>query len=117
MKGIHTTGVKGQKMNLHEIAGNNGHHLNAINTLGPAAVTQAKAFSNLLLVEEMSELTKEIVKIYARGKDDRWPEYYEELADVILVLDQIVRMANAQQLQDALLHKISRYYDRYGEGR
>lgn len=88
--------------------------LDAVNSYDHTASHEQAGFTALLLVEEMSELTQEIIKIFVRGKDDRWNEFYEELADVLLLLDQVVRIADPERLDSALKNKMGRFIERYG---
>lgn len=88
--------------------------LDQVNSYDQDCTHGEAGFTALLLVEEMSELTKEIVKIFVRGKEDRWDEFYEELADVVLLLDQVVRIADSERLDGALKYKMQRFIDRYG---
>jgi len=90
--------------------------LTEINTLRPDSPQHSKAKANLHLVEEMSELTKEIIKIYVRDKE-RGEEFHEELADVILLLDQAVRLADPFLLHQKIEYKINRFKERYQDGR
>jgi NTP pyrophosphatase (non-canonical NTP hydrolase) len=97
-------------LNLHD------RQLSRINTQTASTSKEKKGFAALLLVEEMAELTQEIVKIYVRNKTDRDKNFHEELADVILVLDQIVRHADQVLLDQKLCYKMNRYEERYGAG-
>lgn len=92
----------------------NEEQLDIVNSYDVTASHQQSGFTALLLVEEMSELTKEIIKIFVRGKDDRWDEFYEELADVVLLLDQVVRIADSEKLDTCLKYKMGRFLERYG---
>lgn len=105
---------------LYETLGRTGKHLanglESINTLDVYALPQKKAGVSLHLVEEMSELTQEIVKIHVCGKE-REEEFHEELADVILLLDQVVRISNPELLFQKMEYKINRFKERYQDGR
>lgn len=101
-------------MKTQELLAQNAEVLDQVNSYDITATHQQAGFTAFLLIEEMSELTKEIIKIYMRGEDDRWAEFHEELADVILLLDQVVRMADSEQLDQALKYKMNRFLERYG---
>lgn len=101
-------------MKTQDLLKQNEETLDLVNSYDATATHQQSGFTALLLVEEMSELTKEIVKIFVRGKEDRWDEFYEELADVVLLLDQVVRIADAETLDTCLKYKMRRFLDRYG---
>lgn len=105
---------------LHSLLDETAQHLaiglSEINTLNYNSLPLSKAQVSLHLVEEMSELTKEIIKIYVRGKD-RKEEFHEELADVILLLDQAVRIADPELLFQKMEYKINRFKERYADGR
>lgn len=105
---------------LYEMLDGTGRHLasglasiNTLNNISPDA-SQAKA--RLHLVEEMSELTQEIIKKDVRNQD-RIEEFHEELADVILLLDQCVRCADAEWLFSKMEYKINRFKERHQDGR
>lgn len=101
-------------MKTADLLTQNDGALDLVNSYDCTATHQQSGFTALLLVEEMSELTKEIVKIFVRGKEDRWDEFYEELADVVLLLDQVVRIADSDKLDAALKYKMNRFIERYG---
>lgn len=61
----------------------------ALNLYGPEAQT-------LMVFEEMSELQKELCK-HARGKDNR-EEIAEEIADVLIMLDQMMILYDCESL-------------------
>ena len=103
-------------MNLQELMEKNRGLLAKVNTLDENASPRQVAFTEGLLIEEMSELTKELMKIHNRGKDRR-EQAIEELADVILLIDQCVRFIDPQELQKWLQFKGNRYLERYGNGR
>lgn len=106
---------------LYEMLQGTGQHLAiglaSINTLRSSASLDKKSSVHLHLVEEMSELTQEIIKIYVRHKDDRSESFHEELADVILLLDQVVRMSDHAMLFEKMEYKINRFKERYQDGR
>lgn len=101
-------------MKTQELLAQNEQMLDTVNSYDATCSHQQSGFTALLLVEEMSELTKEIVKIFVRGKDDRWDEFYEELADVVLLLDQVVRIGDSELLDQKLKYKMNRFIERYG---
>lgn len=101
-------------MKTQELLAQNEQMLDTVNSYDQNCTHQQAGFTALLLVEEMSELTKEIVKIFVRGKEDRWEEFYEELADVVLLLDQVVRIADSEKLDSNLKFKMARFIERYG---
>lgn len=61
----------------------------ALNLYGPEAQT-------LMVFEEMSELQKELCK-HARGRDNR-EEIAEEIADVLIMLDQMMILHDCESL-------------------
>lgn len=104
-------------MNLQQLLDRNQTLLGRCNTYDQNTVRSAQGFSRLLLVEEMCELTQQIIKIDVRGKTDCDDSYHEELADVVFLLDQAVRMADAAKLEAQLQFKMNRFQERYGDGR
>jgi hypothetical protein len=92
-------------------------HLATVNTLHVNSSQMAKDLVNLHAIEEMAELTQEIVKIHVRGKTDREDAYYEEMADVIILLDQAISFMNYRKLHDAIIMKIDRFKTKYEDGR
>ena len=68
----------------------------------------------LVAIEEMSELTKEIVK-HRRGEDNR-RQVAEEIADVGIMLEQLELMFNCMELtQDIREEKLARLKKRLEE--
>lgn len=68
----------------------------------------------LVAIEEMSELTKEIVK-HRRGEDNR-RQVAEEIADVGIMLEQLELMFNCRKLtQDIREEKLARLKKRLEE--
>ena len=68
----------------------------------------------LVAIEEMSELTKEIVK-HRRGEDNR-RQVAEEIADVGIMLEQLELMFNCMELtQDIREEKLARRKKRLEE--
>lgn len=68
----------------------------------------------LVAIEEMSELTKEIVK-HRRGEDNR-RQVAEEIADVGIMLEQLELMFNCRELtQDIREEKLARLKKRLEE--
>lgn len=70
----------------------------------------------LMLVEEMSELTKEVMKEFARGQDRR-SEIREELVDTIIMLYQLCGIMDYDcvELIDVAKYKIDRAVNRHAK--
>lgn len=66
----------------------------------------------LLVIEEMSELSKEIIK-NVRGKDNRH-EIVEEMADVLNMFDQMLSIysISEEELDNARITKVIRLTER-----
>ena len=90
--------------------------LSDVNTLTSDSPWSAHQKSQLKLVEEMSELTKVIIKTYVFNKD-REAALYEETADVILLLDQAVRLLDRDALVEVIKVKIDKFQATHPEGR
>ena len=63
---------------------------------------------SLHLVEEMSELSIEIIKAFVRRKEGRAGNLYEEAADVFILFDQMLTFMDAEKFKKALKKKIDR---------
>jgi NTP pyrophosphatase (non-canonical NTP hydrolase) len=105
--------------NLQQVLQENAEELRDINMPTMALLKpESRGFTMLLLVEEMAELTQEIIKYVVRGKEGRERSYYEELADVIILIDAIVNQdTGGPMLSEAIKFKVGRYVERYGKGR
>lgn len=89
--------------------------LTKINTLTLDSAEERRYYAALKLVEEMAELSKEIVKHYI-FKVDRTAEMADETADVTLMLDQFVKMQNGGEVTERVRFKCKRYIERYMTG-
>lgn len=79
-----------------------------------AVETWGKTAQLLMLLEEMSELQKEVLKNMNRGQDNV-REIAEETADVLIMLDQLVYIYGIQDLLKEMsttkLNKLKRYLE------
>ncbi len=79
-----------------------------------AVETWGKTAQLLMLLEEMSELQKEVLKNMNRGQDNV-REIAEETADVLIMLDQLVYIYGMQDLLTEMsatkLNKLKRYLE------
>lgn len=83
-------------------------------TLIQAICHYGQPMQMLVAIEEMSELTKEIVK-HRRGEDNR-RQVAEEIADVGIMLEQLELMFNCRELtQDIREEKLARLKKRLEE--
>ncbi len=83
-------------------------------TLIQAICHYGQQMQMLVAIEEMSELTKEIVK-HRRGEDNR-RQVAEEIADVGIMLEQLELMFNCRELtQDIREEKLARLKKRLEE--
>lgn len=83
-------------------------------TLIQAICHYGQQMQMLVAIEEMSELTKEIVK-HRRGEDNR-RQVAEEIADVGIMLEQLELMFNCMELtQDIREEKLARLKKRLEE--
>lgn len=68
----------------------------------------------LMVLEEMSELQKELCK-HQRGRDNR-QDIAEEIADVLIMLDQMIVLHNIERAVDSYkVYKLERLEKRLGE--
>ena len=62
-----------------------------------AIQTTSKQYQVGMAIEEMSELTKELVKNSVRGKDNL-PQITEEIADVMVTIEGLKRLYNISDM-------------------
>jgi len=73
-----------------------------------ATVEWGQPAQMLVAVEEMAELTKEIVKNLNRGKENE-EEIIEELSDVIIMCLQLTEIYGGQKVEDMINKKLERF--------
>jgi NTP pyrophosphatase (non-canonical NTP hydrolase) len=83
-----------------------------INTLTPKSAWDKKVPVAVKLTEEMAELSQQLLKVFYFGKFDNVQHMYEETADLILLLDQHLRMIDQNQVDKWVVFKINRYKQR-----
>lgn len=82
--------------------------------LKKAIELKGKEHQQLIAIEEMSELTKEIVKKF-RNNDITNIHLYEEIGDVLIMLKQLMIMYDCSfEVSDVISYKIKRLADRLG---
>lgn len=82
--------------------------------LKKAIELKGKEHQQLVAIEEMSELTKEIVKKF-RNKNATNIHLYEEIGDVLIMLKQLIIMYDCSfEVSDVIGYKIKRLADRLG---
>ena len=100
----------------------NSEIINIYNVCKHIAVNKHSTEVNNLLVEELSELIKVVMKLERYNRCDNtlrcnyhdiYNNIYEELADVIIMLFQFIykNKISQQNLIDEIAKKISRYYE------
>ena len=88
------------------------NHKEIIDTYKKAIETYGEKAQNLMAIEEMSELTKEICKDF-RGKLNR-EHLIEEIIDVIITIDQLIMMyeISKEEIVSMCIRKINRLKER-----
>ena len=66
-------------------------------------------------IEEMAELTKAIIKYRRYGEFHEYSDICEEVADVIIMAEQIVMSVGEEVVAEYIDRKIKRLYDKMGE--
>ena len=82
--------------------------LNALDTYGVAAQDD-------IAIEEMSELTKAIIKDRRYKNYDTYENLCEELADVFIMCEQILMSLDRDRVQSYIDAKLQRLNERLGE--
>lgn len=82
--------------------------LNALNKYGVAAQDD-------VAIEEMSELTKAIIKVRRYNNSDTYENLCEELADVFIMCEQILMSLDKAKVQSYIDAKLERLNERLGE--
>ena len=84
--------------------------LNALKTYGVDAQDD-------IAIEEMSELTKAIIKDRRYKDYDTYENLCEELADVFIMCEQILMSLDRDKVQSYIDAKLERLNERLGEGK
>jgi NTP pyrophosphatase (non-canonical NTP hydrolase) len=84
--------------------------LNALNKYGVAAQDD-------IAIEEMSELTKAIIKVRRYNNSDTYENLCEELADVFIMCEQILMSLDRDKVQSYINSKLERLNERLGEAK
>ena len=61
-----------------------------------------------ILIEEMSELTKAVIKYRRYGTDKEYLDLCEEIVDVSIILQQILLATHGEHFDDIIKNKINR---------
>lgn len=70
-----------------------------------------------IAIEEMSELTKAIIKNRRYRDFNTMENLYEELADVYIVLEQVLMSLDKDRVQNYVNSKLERLSERLGEAK
>lgn len=84
--------------------------LNALGKYGVAAQDD-------IAIEEMSELTKAIIKSRRYNNSDTYENLCEELADVFIMCEQILMSLDKDKVQSYIDAKLERLNERLGEAK
>lgn len=84
--------------------------LKALNKYGVAAQDD-------IAIEEMSELTKAIIKVRRYNNSDTYENLCEELADVFIMCEQILMSLDKDKVQSYIDAKLERLNERLGEAK
>ena len=84
--------------------------LNALGKYGVAAQDD-------IAIEEMSELTKAIIKSRRYNNSDTYENLCEELADVFIMCEQILMSLDRDKVQSYIDAKLERLNERLGEAK
>ena len=68
-----------------------------------------------IAIEEMSELTKAIIKNRRYRNFETMENLYEELADVYIMLEQVMMSLDKDRVQNYINSKLERLNERLGE--
>jgi NTP pyrophosphatase (non-canonical NTP hydrolase) len=87
--------------------------LEIVNWRSTASSEADKAEAALLTAEECGELIQAIIKRYVRLKLPAEAKVIEEVADVLLMVDQLVRQLDPEALEKMIDYKLDRTIERY----
>jgi NTP pyrophosphatase (non-canonical NTP hydrolase) len=72
-----------------------------------------QVYTAMLVAEELNELGQALIKLYIREKPSAADKVHEETVDVLLMIDQLIRMSDESLLRKWMKIKLDRTIERY----